>query len=253
MLKLEALLNTFYYLNFTYFNQLYNLKSVEENSFNDNDKNNNNNNKLFTLNDNDLIAVIKSERQGLVDEEISGNFYAFIYRCVLRNFKQTTVKMEELIKLFNRLIVQYELIYIPETYLIAIVLGFITFILGCLVRRKHRNSLIESKANASASMKAMLGSSAQKTNNANVGGGKSTAALNRKQQQQQKHVNEDEGHLSDSAISFIPFVRSSSGPRFRKRDKLAFYGKKMLRNFRGSISARSAEKSRDIYRIISKK
>ena len=67
---------------------------------------------------------------------------------------------------------------------------------------------------------------------------------------------EDDGHLSDSALSFFKKFGTKSGPRFRKRDKLFFYGKKMLRNIshvRGSISARSAEKSRKIYKILSKK
>ena len=40
---------------------------------------------------------------------------------------------------------------------------------------------------------------------------------------------DDDGHLSDSALSFFSRFAIQSGPRFRKRDKLFFYGKKMLR------------------------
>lgn len=41
-------------------------------------------------------------------------------------------------------------------------------------------------------------------------------------------------------------------PRFRKRDKLYFYGRKMLRTVRGSITDRSGERSKKLYKIISR-
>ncbi len=67
---------------------------------------------------------------------------------------------------------------------------------------------------------------------------------------------EDDGHMSDSAISFFKTLGREQGPRFRKRDKLAFYGKKMLRtvkDVKGSISENTAEKSAKFYKILTKK
>ena len=67
----------------------------------------------------------------------------------------------------------------------------------------------------------------------------------------------EDGYLSDSALSFFSKLgNNKNGPRFRKRDKLFFYGKKMLRTVstvRGSLSAQSAEKSKNIYKIFEKK
>ena len=70
-----------------------------------------------------------------------------------------------------------------------------------------------------------LKSSTTMTNNTNT-----TTLTTRQHKQNVLQTSNSDGHLSDSAISFITNLARPQGPRFRKRDKLYFYGKKMLRS-----------------------
>ena len=103
-----------------------------------------------------------------------------------------------------------------------------------------------------------------KNNNNNT----NSSSNNKKNDNDNNASNNEDGYLSDSALSFFNSLnlnammnvaagRRDAGPRFRKREKLFFYGKKMIRTVstvKGSISAESAEKSaKNIYRILSKK
>ena len=159
---------------------------------------------------------------------------------------------------FYELVNELNELKIQEKTLIGIVLGLITFILWCLVKCKKRR-IAGKQHNLS---KLQLEQSQME--NYEGGGGKSSS----KNKQQQRHSfnnngnsasnNGEDGYLSDSALSFFNKLSNSNknGPRFRKRDKLFFYGKKMLRTVstvRGSISAQSAEKSKNIYKIFEKK
>jgi hypothetical protein len=108
---------------------------------------------------------------------------------------------------------------IIENYLICIILSIITLILYCLLRRKTRIEKSDklpnndSKSNVSNNILSKLAKTIQKP-----------SRLIR-----QNFDEDDDGHLSDSALSFFSRFAIQSGPRFRKRDKLFFYGKKMLR------------------------
>lgn len=136
---------------------------------------------------------------------------------------------------------------IIENYLIGIVLSLITFILWCLLRRKKRKQEHKETDSKNTSANNSINSSQL------AASGKQSKIL--KFFESKEQTEEDDGHLSDSALSFFSRLGIQSGPRFRKRDKLFFYGKKMLRNvshLRGSISARSAEKYKKINKILSK-
>lgn len=138
---------------------------------------------------------------------------------------------------------------IIENYLIGIVLSLITFILWCLLRRKRRkqdeHKILETDSK---------NTSANNSINSSQLGAKQKSSTH-SLQAYENNQNDDDGHMSDSALSFFSRLGTQSGPRFRKRDKLFFYGKKMLRtvsHVRGSISARSAEKYKKINKILSK-
>ena len=104
-------------------------------------------------------------------------------------------------------------------YLIGFILSIITTILWCLLRHKKEqqiNTVTNGAVDTSKESQANLNK--QKTNHMTIN----------------KNINynssdNDEGHLSDSALSFFKNLGRNDGPRFRKRDKLFFYGKKMLR------------------------
>lgn len=117
----------------------------------------------------------------------------------------------------------------PE--IIGILLGMITIALWILLRRKSRRQRQRyylTDPLVAANLKKPASSSIQrKSSNKNMGMIRSPVSNNKSSMS--SDVDVDEGHLSDSALSFIAPWTRPKGPRFRKRDKLYFYGKKMLR------------------------
>lgn len=136
-----------------------------------------------------------------------------------------------------------------ETYLIAFVLGLITIVLWMMLWRKKKRLQHESQqfyaVTSAAAAAAATSAATVATATSGTSSGK-RGAFNRKassskvativpvtsspQARKPTPDSNDEGHLSDSAISFITSLTRPKGPRFRKRDKLYFYGKKMLRS-----------------------
>lgn len=126
-----------------------------------------------------------------------------------------------------------------ETYLIGLVLGLITLVLWIMLWRKKKRLQLEqiylSEAIADTKKKASISTAGSSSSLQRKPSSKSlvAASLNRSNQKNAASINDDEdGHMSDSAISFITNLARPKGPRFRKRDKLYFYGKKMLRSVR---------------------
>lgn len=143
---------------------------------------------------------------------------------------------------------------IPETYIIGAVLSTIVVILWCLLRRKRRRLKIQNEQVQTPSTSTSTASTSLSKQSASKSVKSSSSAS--KPKYTNGSSNNDDGYLSDSALSFFSRLSNNNGPRFRKRDKLYFYGKKMLRtvsHVRGSLSARSAEKSKNIYKILQNK
>lgn len=124
----------------------------------------------------------------------------------------------------------------PE--LIGMLLGAITIALWLMLRLKRNRMRRETYFNdmsAAVGSKKSASSTLQRKSSASAASKSAVRSIASKSPHTPVAVSgddgdDDEGHLSDSAISFITrWSRPKGGPRFRKRDKLYFYGKKMLR------------------------
>lgn len=155
-------------------------------------------------------------------------------------------------RLFNNLLdslkdIGYELDFLnlKENYFISLVLfGILWFLVSLYVFKGFWSRLVGAKKEQSKHKHKDKYSSSKHSGD--------------DQYQTPRYEQEDDGHMSDSALSFFNTLGKGQekGPRFRKRDKLAFYGKKMLRtvkDVKGTISENTAEKSAKFYKILTKK
>ena len=150
-----------------------------------------------------------------------------------------------------------------ENYMICLVLSLIALFLWALLKLKRTTlqnqqiKLENFKTITLAAEKSANSSTASlvPVANKNVSSTQQQLQMQQYQQQIAQHGADSDGHMSDSAISIFTRFGRSGQPRFRKRDKLAFYSRKMLRTVstvRGSISARSAEKTKKLYKMLSR-
>jgi CRP-like cAMP-binding protein len=181
---------------------------------------------------------------------------------------QIVLDLKSLFEEIHLFIDHYHEFNIQETYIIGTVLSIITIILWCMLRRDARNNskelIILKKKRSQSEMtrrRASTSSDPVDTNKEKLNQNEETN--NNYQSNLEKFNNEDtptndDGYLSDSALQ--KFGSYGERLRFRKRDKLLFFGKKMLRTVNTvkdrtveTISAQSAEKSKNLYKILSKR